>query len=293
MTGTVSLPGAIHRVGIVGSGTMGAGLAEICGRAGLDVVVVASGPASVPAGLGRLVSSLDRAVTRGKLSEDDRDATLARVAFTTELDDLADRDLVMEAIRENEDQKSELFVALDKVVESPQAILASNTSSIPIMRLARVTSRPEQVVGLHFFNPVPVMPLVELIGSLLTGEHTLQRMTEFVGGSLGKTPIRSPDRAGFVVNSLLIPYLLSAIRMVESGFATAEVVDQGMTLGCSHPLGPLRLTDMIGLDVVAAIAESLQAEFREPQFTPPALLLRMVEGGLLGKKSGRGFYPYS
>ncbi len=292
MTAVTGLPGDIKRVGIVGCGTMGSGLAEICARAGLDVVVVASQPASVPGGRGRVVSSLDRALSRGKVSEADRDAALARITFTTYLDDLADRDLVMEAIREDENQKSELFVALDKVVESPRAIFASNTSSVPIMRLARVTGRPEQVVGTHFFNPVPVQPLVELIGTLLTGEHTLQRMTEFIEVTLGKTPIRSPDRSGFVVNALLIPYLLGAIRMVESGFATAEVVDQGMTLGCSHPLGPLQLTDLIGLDVVAAVAESLRQEFREPQFTAPALLLRMVEAGLLGKKTGRGFYPY-
>lgn len=293
MTGTTSLPGGVHRVGVVGCGTMGSGLAEICGRAGLDVLVVASRPASVPTGRGRLLASLDRAVSRGKMSEADRDAALARITFTADLNELADRDLVVESIREDEDEKSELFVALDKIVESPLAIFASNTSSIPIMRLARVTSRPEQVVGTHFFSPVPAQPLVELIGSLLTGEHTLQRVTEFVEVTLGKTPIRSPDRSGFVVNALLVPYLLSAIRMVESGFATAEAVDQGMTLGCSHPVGPLRLTDLIGLDIVAAVAESLHREFHEPQYIPPALLLRMVEAGLLGKKSGRGFYAYS
>ncbi|GAA1938213.1 3-hydroxybutyryl-CoA dehydrogenase [Streptomyces durmitorensis] len=295
MTATTATapPGGIHRVGIVGCGTMGSGIAEICGRAGLDVVVVVSGPAAVSAGRGRLTASLDRAVTRGKVSGADRDAALARIAFTADLDELAERDLVVEAIREDEDEKSELFVALDKVVESPEAILASNTSSIPITRLAAVTSRPERVVGAHFFNPVTVLPLVELIGSLLTGERALQRMTEFVEVALGKTAIRTRDRSGFVVNALLIPYLLSAIRMVESDVATAEVIDQGMTLGCSHPMGPLRLTDMIGLDVVTAIAESLHREFREPQFAPPTLLLRMVEARLLGKKSGRGFYSYS
>ncbi|WKX71555.1 3-hydroxybutyryl-CoA dehydrogenase [Streptomyces sp. XD-27] len=293
MTGTTEVPGAIQRVGVVGCGTMGSGIAEICGRAGLDVVVVVSGPAAVPAGRARVVGSLDRAVARGKVSEADRDAALARIVFTADLNDLSDRDLVVEAIREDEDAKAELFVTLDKVVESPRAILASNTSSIPITRLATVTGRPERVVGAHFFNPVPVLPLVELIGSLLTDEDTLRRMAEFVEVTLGKTPIRTPDRSGFVVNALLIPYLLSSIRMVESGVATAEVIDQGMTLGCSHPLGPLRLSDMIGLDVVAAIAESLHREFREPQFAPPTLLLRMVEAGLLGRKSGRGFYSHS
>lgn len=291
-TTTSSLPGGIHRVGVIGCGTMGSGLAEVSARAGLDVVVAVSRPASVPVGRKRLVSSLDRAVARGKLSEADRDAALARIAFTAALDDLADRDIVIEAIREDEDEKSQLFALLDKVLESPQSILASNTSSIPILRLARATSRPEQVIGAHFFSPVTVQPLVEIIGSLLTAEQTLQRVTDFVQSSLGKQPIRSRDRSGFVVNALLIPYLLSAIRMVESGFATAEVVDQGMKLGCAHPLGPLALADLIGLDVVASIAGSLHLEYREPQFTAPALLLRMVDVGLLGRKSGRGFYPY-
>ncbi|MGW5612411.1 3-hydroxybutyryl-CoA dehydrogenase [Streptomyces sp. NPDC003877] len=292
MTGPAGLPGGIHRVGVVGCGTMGTGIADLCGRAGLDVVVVVSGPAALPAGRARLVASLDRAVSRGKVSEADREATLARTTFTADLDDLADRDLVVESIREDEELKSELFVALDKVVRSPRAVLASNTSSIPITRLASVTGRPEQVVGTHFFNPVSALPLVELTGSLLTGEDTLRRMTEFVEVTLGKTPIRTPDRSGFVVNALLIPYLLSAVRMVESNVATVEVIDQGMTLGCSHPLGPLRLADLIGLDVVTAIAESLHREFREAQYAPPTRLLRMVEAGLLGKKSGRGFYAY-
>ncbi|MFE6526341.1 3-hydroxybutyryl-CoA dehydrogenase [Streptomyces sp. NPDC057794] len=293
MTGAPGSPGEIRRVGVVGSGTMGTGIADLCGRAGLDVVVVVSGPAALPVARERLAASLDRAVSRGKVSGADRDATLARVAFTADLDDLADRDLVVESIREDEEQKSELFVALDKVVRSPRAVLASNTSSIPITRLASVTGRPQQVVGTHFFNPVSALPLVELTGSLLTEEDTLRRMAEFIEVTLGKTPIRTPDRSGFVVNALLIPYLLSAVRMVESGVATAEVIDQGMTLGCSHPLGPLRLADLIGLDVVAAIAESLHREFREAQYAPPTRLLRMVEAGLLGRKSGHGFYAYS
>jgi 3-hydroxybutyryl-CoA dehydrogenase len=292
MTVLIEAPGGIARVGVVGCGTMGAGIAEICGRAGLAVTVLVSGPDALPAGRRRLVASLDKGVSRGKLSVPDRDAALARIAFTADINDLADRDLVVEAVRENEDQKTEIFMALDKIVESPQAVLASNTSSIPIMRLARVTGRPEQVLGTHFFSPVTVLPLVELIGSLLTEERTLDRMTEFVGTALGKQPIRSPDRSGFVVNALLVPYLLSAIRMVEGGFATPEVIDQGMTLGCSHPMGPLRLTDLIGLDIIVSVAESLHTEFREPQFAPPALLVRMVEAGLLGRKSGQGFYSY-
>ncbi|MFF5106495.1 3-hydroxybutyryl-CoA dehydrogenase [Streptomyces sp. NPDC000134] len=292
MTGVAGPPGGIRRVGVVGCGTMGSGIAVLCGRAGLDVVVVASGPAAVPAGRARLTGSLERAVSRGTLTGAERDATLGRLEFTADLDALADRDLVVESIREDEEQKAELFVALDKVVRSPRAVLASNTSSLPVTRLAMVTGRPERVVGTHFFNPVSALPLVELTGTLLTGEDTLRRMTEFVEVALGKTPIRTPDRSGFVVNALLIPYLLSAVRMVEYGVATAEVIDQGMTLGCSHPLGPLRLADLIGLDVVTAIAESLHREFREAQYAPPARLLRMVEAGLLGRKSGRGFYAY-
>jgi 3-hydroxybutyryl-CoA dehydrogenase len=293
MSERIPSSGGIDRVGIVGCGTMGTGLAEICGRAGLDVMVVVSGRDALPTGRERLVSSLDRATARGYVSEAERCTALTHVTFTADLDDLSDRDLVVEAIRENEADKIEMFAALDKIVESEQAILASNTSSIPITRLARAVDRPERVVGAHFFNPVPAQSLVELIGSLLTADNTLLRMTEFVENTLGKKSIRSPDRSGFVVNALLIPYLLNAVRMVESGVAAAEVIDQGMTLGCSHPMGPLRLCDMIGLDVVAAIADSLYQEFREAQYVPPALLLRMVDAGLLGKKCDRGFYTYS
>ena len=217
---------------------------------------------------------------------------MARLSFTTDVADLADRQLVVEAIIENETMKVDLFRDLDRVLVDPSAILASNTSSIPIMKLGTATNRPEQVVGIHFFNPVPVLRLVELVTSLMTSPETLARAEAFAVDQLTKRVIRSQDRAGFVVNALLIPYLLSAIRMMESGFASAEDIDVGMVEGCSHPMGPLRLTDLIGLDTTLAVAESLYSEFKEPLYAPPPLLSRMVDAGLLGRKTGRGFYEY-
>jgi 3-hydroxybutyryl-CoA dehydrogenase len=281
------------RIGIVGCGVMGSGLADVCARAGLDVRIAVSTEASVPPGRRRLLTSLDRGLRKGTITEEERDAAMGRVVFTANLNDLGDRQLVFEAVPEQESTKLDLFGALDKIVELPDAILASNTSSIPIIRLARATGRPGQVIGVHFFNPVPVLSLVELTGSLLTTDQTKVRTESFVTATLGKQVIQSADRAGFVVNALLIPYLLAAMRMVESGFASAEVVDRGMVLGCSHPMGPLSLADLIGLDTVASIADALYDEFKEPSYSPPPVLLRMVEGGLLGRKSGRGFYVYS
>jgi 3-hydroxybutyryl-CoA dehydrogenase len=283
----------IGRVGIVGSGLMGSGIAEVCARAGLDVIVQEIGHDAVDAGRRRIIASLDGGVRRGKLSEADRDTVLQRIRFTTDLSDMADRDAVIEAIAEDEQVKTEVFAALDKVVNRPDAILASNTSSIPITKLGMATSRADQVIGIHFFNPVPVLELVELVPSLLTSSQTRSRAADFVTGTLGKQVIGSPDRAGFVVNALLVPYLLSAIRMLESGFASADDIDNGMVLGCAHPMGPLRLADLIGLDTLKAIADSMYAEFKEPLHSPPALLLRMVDAGLLGKKAGRGFHDYS
>ncbi|MBT2389302.1 3-hydroxybutyryl-CoA dehydrogenase [Streptomyces sp. ISL-1] len=283
----------IRRVGVVGSGIMGTGIAELCAKADLDVTVAVSSDASLVRGPQQLTRSLDRGLSKGKITEEERDAALDRVVFTQDLGELADRQLVIEAVKEHEPLKLELFTTLDKIVEDPEAILASNTSSIPIVRLASATSRPGRVVGIHFFNPVPALPLVELIDSVLTDRHISLRAAAFVADVLGKKPIGSPDRAGFVVNALLFPYLLSAIRMVDSGLATPEVIDQGMVLGCSHPMGPLRLADLIGLDTTVSIAEAMYEEFKEPLYAPPPLLLRMVEGGLLGKKSGRGFYAYA
>jgi 3-hydroxybutyryl-CoA dehydrogenase len=282
----------IERVGVVGCGLMGSGIAEVCARAELDVVVREVEPAAAEAGMKRIIGSLDRAVRSTKVTEDERDAALARVRFTTDLGDMADRQLVVEAVMEEEGLKTDVFTALDKVVVADDAILASNTSSIPIMKLGMATQRPEQVIGIHFFNPVPVLRLVELVTSLLTSPETTVRADSFAAETLHKRVIRSQDRAGFIVNALLIPYILSSIRMLESGFASADDIDTGMVEGCNHPMGPLRLADLIGLDTTMAVAESLYTEFKEPLYAAPPLLSRMVEAGLLGRKAGRGFYDY-
>jgi 3-hydroxybutyryl-CoA dehydrogenase len=281
----------VQRVGVVGCGLMGSGIAEVSARAGLDVVVREVDADALAAGRARIEKSLARAVERGKISLEEMGEALARLRFTTDLGDMADRQVVMEAVPESEALKLQVFGLLDKVVND-DTILASNTSAIPIMKLAMATSRPEQVVGLHFFSPVPVLKLVELVSSLLSTEETIQATCAFAEDVLRKTVIRSKDRAGFIVNALLIPYLVSAIRMLESGFATAEDIDTGMVLGCNHPMGPLALTDFIGLDTTLAAAESLYEEFRESLYAPPPLLSRMVEAGLLGRKTGRGFYTY-
>jgi 3-hydroxybutyryl-CoA dehydrogenase len=283
----------IERVGVVGGGLMGSGIAEVCARAGLDVVVAEIDAAAAEGAQARVAKSVERGVRSGKLSEDDRDAAFDRIRFTTDLPELADRQLVVEAVIEDESTKVDVFRALDAVVTDGKAILASNTSSIPIMKLGIATSRPEQVIGIHFFNPVPVLRLVELVTSLLTSPDTVAAADGFATGVLGKKVIRSQDRAGFVVNALLIPYILSAIRMMESGFATADDIDTGMVEGCNHPMGPLHLADLIGLDTTQAVAVSLYEEFKEPLYAPPPMLSRMVEAGLLGRKSGRGFFDYS
>jgi 3-hydroxybutyryl-CoA dehydrogenase len=281
----------MKNVGVVGCGLMGAGIAEVSARAGLDVVVAESSDAAAQAGRARLEKSLQRAEAKGKL--DSAADVLARIQVVTELDAMADREVVVEAIVEDEAAKVALFRELDKIVAAPEAILASNTSSIPIMKLGVVTTRPQQVIGIHFFNPVPVLQLVELVPSLLTSPETTARARAWVEGSLGKQAIDCQDRAGFVVNALLIPFILSAIRMMESGFATAEDIDRGLVLGAAHPQGPLALADLIGLDTTKAVAESLYEEFKEPLYAAPPLLARMVDAGLLGRKSGRGFYTYS
>ena len=282
----------IERVGVVGAGLMGSGIAEVCARAGLSVTVLEVSAEACERGRGRVVGSLDRGLRSSKITEDERDAAIAQLAFTTDFAELADRQLVVEAVIEDEALKTGVFRELDRAVTDPQAILASNTSSIPIMKLGIATHRPEQVIGIHFFNPVPVLRLVELVTSLLTSPATTERANTFATEVLHKRVIRSQDRAGFIVNALLIPYLLSAIRMMESGFATADDIDAGMVEGCNHPMGPLRLTDLIGLDTTMAVADSLYAEFKEPLYASPPLLSRMVEAGLLGRKTGRGFYDY-
>ncbi|HEV3212095.1 MAG TPA: 3-hydroxybutyryl-CoA dehydrogenase [Acidimicrobiales bacterium] len=282
----------MDKVGVVGCGLMGSGIAEVCARAGADVVVVERDADALKAGQARVERSLSRAVASGKVTEVDAEAARANLSFADAFDDLADRELVIEAVLEEERAKEEVFRHLDAVVGVDDAILATNTSSIPIIKLAMATKRPEQVIGMHFFNPVPVLKLVEVISSLLTSPETTTRVRTFATDRLAKRVITSPDRAGFVVNALLIPYLLSAIRMLESGFASAEDIDTGMVIGCAHPLGPLALTDLIGLDTTQAVAESLYEEFKEPHLAPPPLLSRMTQAGLLGRKSGQGFFAY-
>ncbi len=276
----------------MGCGLMGSGIAEVFARSGLDVKVSEASGEALELGRTRITTSFETAVRRGKLSEEERDEALGRISFTTELADFADRDLVIEAVAEREDIKIAIFETLDRVVERRDAILASNTSSIPIVKLASATSRPEQVLGIHFFNPAPVQKLVEIIPTLTTSAETVARAESFTRENLGKDPIRARDRAGFVVNALLVPYLLSAVRMFESGIATAEDIDKGMEAGCAHPMGPLRLCDLIGLDTIVSIADSMYEEFKEPLYAAPPLLQRMVDAGLLGRKSGRGFYQY-
>jgi 3-hydroxybutyryl-CoA dehydrogenase len=271
---------------------MGSGIAEVAVRAGVDVTVFETTEALITAGRNRIVKSLERGVSAGKVTERERDRALGKLTFTTDLKDLADRQLVIEAIVEDEAVKAQVFADLDRVVTDPDAVLASNTSSIPIMKIAAATKNPQRVLGLHFFNPVPVLPLVELVSTLVTDEAAAARTEEFAGAVLGKQVVRCSDRSGFVVNALLVPYLLSAIRMVETGFASVEDVDKAVVAGLSHPMGPLRLSDLVGLDTLKLIADKMFEEFKEPQYGPPPLLLRMVEAGRLGKKSGHGFYSY-
>jgi 3-hydroxybutyryl-CoA dehydrogenase len=282
------------KIGVIGGGLMGAGIAEVSARAGHDVVVVEAVDEAAKAARSRLENSLRRAEAKGKLESDPgtADGVLARITVETDLDAVAGCDVVVEAILEDEVAKTELFRRLDEIVTSPEAILASNTSSIPIMKLGVVTTRPAQVIGIHFFNPVPVLKLVELVPSLLTSADTTARSRAWVEQSLGKHAIDCQDRAGFVVNALLIPFILSAIRMLESGFASAKDIDRGLVLGAAHPQGPLALADLIGLDTTRAVAGSLYEEFKEPLYAAPPLLARMVDAGLLGRKSGRGFYTY-
>jgi 3-hydroxybutyryl-CoA dehydrogenase len=271
---------------------MGSGIAEVCARAGVDVTVVEADDGRAKRARAAIEHSLDRAVRAGKLAAEEREAATDRLAYTARMEDVAGADAAIEAIIESEPAKREVFRRLDELL--PEARwLASNTSSVPIMKLAADTSRPERVLGLHFFNPVPVLKLVEVVRSIMTSEETLAEARRFAEGTLGKQAIDSQDRAGFVVNALLIPYILSAIRMYESGFASREDIDRGMMLGCAHPMGPLALADLIGLDTLLAVSQSLYEEFRDPSSVAPALLNRMVEAGLLGRKAGRGFYDYS
>ena len=282
----------IERVGVIGTGQMGAGIAEVSARAGVDVLAYEPTEELTAAGKARITKSLERGVSTGKITEGERDQALASLRFTTNLADLSDRQLVIEAVIEDEAVKGKIFAELDKVITDPDAVLASNTSSIPIMKIAAATQNPGRVLGLHFFNPVPVLPLVELVSTLVTSDAAVARTEQFASSVLGKQVVRCSDRSGFVVNALLVPYLLSAIRMVESGVATVEDVDTAIVAGLSHPMGPLRLSDLIGLDTMKLIADSMYAELKDSHCAPPPLLLRMVEAGQLGKKSGQGFYKY-
>ena len=282
----------VQRVGIVGAGLMGAGIAEVAAKSGADVLVWELKQEAVDAGQARIEKSLAKAVDRGKLSAEDRDATLSRLSYTTNLEDFADREMVMEAIVENEKIKKDVFAQLDEIVEDKTAPLCSNTSSLPIQTIASATKNPERVLGLHFFNPVPVLPLVEVIPSLTTSDEAVEKAQTFATEKMGKTAIRAKDRSGFIVNFLLVPYMLSAIRMVEQGVATAEDIDTGMKLGAAHPMGPLTLADMVGLDTCAFIADVMFEEFGDPTYSCPPLLRRMVQAGHFGRKSGKGFYEY-
>lgn len=282
---------SISKLGVVGGGQMGAGIAEIAARVGTDVLVMEVNAELAERSLERITRSLDRAVDRGKLDSAERDVTLARISFTTDLADFADRDLAIEAVTENESLKLDIFRSLDAAMPEG-AVLASNTSSIPITRLAASTSRPESVVGMHFFNPVPVMALMELVTTVRTDPNVASRAETYARETLGKTVIRAKDRGGFVVNMLLVPYLLGGIRMYEAGVASREDIDTGMRLGANHPMGPLELSDFIGLDTMKLVADVLFDEFKEPLYASPPLLTRMVEAGLLGRKTGRGFYEY-
>jgi 3-hydroxybutyryl-CoA dehydrogenase len=280
----------IDRVGVIGGGLMGSGIAEVCARAGSDVVVHEIHAEAAQAALTRMERSLARAVETGKMEAAEQSSVLGRVTVSTDLSDQADRQLVIEAATENEEVKTQIFADLDTVVPS-DSILASNTSSIPITRIASATTRPDHVIGLHFFNPVPVMGLVELVTTVMTAPEVANRAEQYIE-TLGKTVIRAQDRAGFIVNMLLVPYMLGAIRMLEAGVASREDIDAGMRLGANHPMGPLELSDFVGLDTMKHIADVLFDEFKEPSYASPPLLTRMVEAGLFGRKTGRGFYDY-
>ena len=280
----------IQTVGVLGCGLMGAGIAQVCAQSGYKTIVREVEESFLTKGLGRIEKFLSDGVARGKVTGDVRDKTMGNLSGTTKVDDLAGCDLVIEAIIENVEDKRASYAALDAVVGS-NTIFCSNTSSLCITELAATTKRPDRFAGLHFFNPVPIMKLVEVIRGLATTDETYRAVFAFAQ-SLGKEPITAPDRPGFIVNRLLVPYLLDAIREYESGLGTLEDIDKGMKLGTGYPMGPFTLLDYVGLDTTYYIANIMFEEYREPRFAPPPLLKRMVLAGRLGKKSGRGFYDY-
>jgi 3-hydroxybutyryl-CoA dehydrogenase len=281
---------AVELVGVAGAGFMGSGIAESAARAGARVLVWEPSEAPLERSRAAISTSVGRAVKGGKLDQEAADALLGRIEWTSDLDAFAGAPLVIEAIVEDERIKADLFGRLDSVL-GPEAIIASNTSSIPVAQLAAATSRPDRVVGLHFFSPVPVMKLVEIVIALDTSDATVARAEAFAA-QIGKTAVRTKDRSGFIVNMLLVPYLMAAVRMYEEGFASAEDIDAAMKLGAGHPMGPLTLVDFIGLDVLYAVCDSLYEEFKRDEYAPPPLMKRMVAAGRIGRKSGRGFYDY-
>ncbi len=280
----------IRKVGVLGAGLMGSGIAEVCAKSGYETVVREVSEELGRKGISRIEGSLGKAVEKKKLAPEERDAARARLSATTRLEDLADCDIVIEAIIENLDLKKETYRELDRLCK-PETIFCSNTSSLTITEMSAATSRADRFAGLHFFNPVPVMKLVEVVRTIATSDETVDTVFAFAQ-SLGKEPIRAHDNSGFVVNRLLVPYLLDAVRALEEGVGSREDIDKGMELGCGHPMGPLKLLDFVGLDTTYYIAQIMFDEYREKRFAPPPLLKRMVLAGRLGKKSGRGFYEY-
>ena len=281
----------ITTVGIIGCGQMGSGIAEVAAKAGLEVMVCEVDEQIMTSGLGKIQKSLAKAVDRGKLAEEDMTAALARISGTVNTEDLADCDIVIEAVFEDLEVKRTVFAELDRLIK-PEAILATNTSSISIAAIATATTRGDKVIGMHFFNPVPVMALVEYVPSILTSQETIDAVSA-LGEKMGKTGVLAKDSPGFIVNRLLVAYLLDAIRVYEQGLASREDIDNAMKLGAAHPMGPLTLADFIGLDVIEQVADVFSQEYGEPRYFSPPLLTRMVAAGLLGRKSGRGFYDYS
>ena len=281
---------AIKNVGVIGCGLMGSGIVQVSAQAGYSVLFVEANDELVKRGLARLRETLEGLAAKGKIEAKAKDDALGRIAGTTRLDDLKACDLVIEAMTENQALKNETFAKLDRIAV-PHAILASNTSSCNVTALAAATRRPGQVLGMHFFNPVPLMKLVEVVRTILTDEAAAHTATEFVR-SVGKVPVQAKDATAFIVNRLLVPYLLDAIRVYEGGLASLEDIDQAMKLGCGYPMGPFTLLDLVGLDTAMYVAEVMFDEFREPRYAPPPLLKRMVMAGQLGRKTGRGFYTY-